>query len=298
MPGCDPRDKDVKMSDSFYEGLSREELEHHYNPQVSVPDHPQLAEARRAKSQLARESLQSWLNVPYGDSPRQVLDIFPADQPLAPVLLFIHGGYWRGGSKDDNCGFAPRFVQSGVTVVLVEHDLCPTVTVTDIVRQTRSAISWTYRNISRYNGNQSKLYVSGHSAGGHLAAMALVHDWETDGLPRNLIKGAVVMSGVMDLDMVMHVSVNGDIRMTPEIARANSPLLHPPLSGCPVLVAVGGAEPEGWQQMSKDYAQFCRERGVQCEYLEIPGANHYTMSNHLADAKSPLNQAMMKLMNL
>lgn len=286
------------MSDSVYKGFSKDELEYHYNPQLSVPDHPQLAEARRTKSQLARESLQAWLNVPYGNSPRQVLDIFPADSSLAPVLLFIHGGYWRGGSKDDNCGFAPIFVQNGVTVVLIEHDLCPTVTVTDIVRQTRSAISWTYRNINRYNGNPSKLYISGHSAGGHLAAMALTHDWEQEGLPRNLIKGAIVMSGVMDLDMVMHVSVNEEIRMTPEIARANNPLLHPPLAGCPVLVAAGGAEPDGWKQMSKDYFQFCQKRGVQCDYLEIPGANHYTMSNHLADATSGLNRAMMKLMNL
>jgi arylformamidase len=286
------------MSQIIYKGFRKEELEYQYNPQVSVPDYPQLAEVRRKKSQVAREALQSWLNVPYGNSPRQVLDIFPADQPLAPVLLFIHGGYWRGGSKDDNCGFAPLFVHKGATVVLLEHDLCPTVTVTDIVGQTRSAIAWTYHNINRYKGNPAKLFITGHSAGGHLAAMALAHVWEKEGLPRDIIKGAAVMSGVLDLDMVMNVNVNEDIRMTPEIAHDNSPLLHPPLSPCPILVAVGGAEPEGWKQMSKDYFQFCQEHGVEGEYLEIPGANHYTMANHLADAKSLLNQAIMKLMNL
>lgn len=286
------------MSQVVYKDLSRDELEYQYNPQVSVPNYSQLAEARRKKSQVAREALKSWLNVPYGNSPRQVLDIFPAHQPLAPVLLFIHGGYWRGGSKDDNCGFAPLFVQRGATVVLVEHDLCPTVTVTDIVRQTRSAIAWTYRNISRYHGNPSKLFVSGHSAGGHLAAMALAHDWEKEDLPRDMIKGGIVMSGVMDLDMVMHVKVNEEIRMTPDIARANSPLLHPPLSRCPILVAVGGAEPEGWKQMSKDYFLFCQKRDLPSEYLEVPGANHYTMSEHLADAGSPLSQAILKSINL
>ena len=286
------------MSEAVYKGLSKDELEYHYNPQVSVPEYPQLAEVRRQKSQVAREALKSQLNVSYGDSPRQVLDIFPADQPGAKVLLFIHGGYWRGGSKDDNCSFAPLFVKRGVTVVLVEHDLCPTVTVTDIVRQIRSAIAWTYRNIARYHGNPAQFFVSGHSAGGHLAAMALAHDWKSEGLPQDMVKGAVVMSGVMDLDMVMHVNVNEEIRMTPEIARANSPLLHPPLSRCPILVAVGGAEPEGWKQMSKDYFAFCQKHGLSCAYLEVPGANHYTMSEHLADAASPLNQAIVKLMNL
>ena len=106
------------------------------------------------------------------------------------------------------------------------------------------------------------------------------------------------MSGVYDLDMVMHVSANEQILMTPEIARENSPFIQPPRSVCPVLVAVGGVEPMGWKQMSKDYFRLCNERGLPCEYLEVAGANHYTMSDHLVDTKSPLNQAIMKLMNL
>jgi arylformamidase len=214
------------------------------------------------------------------------------------VLVYIHGGYWRSGSKDDNCNFAPAFVQRGATVVLVEYDLCPTVTVTDIVRQTRASIGWVFRNIMRHSGNPSKLYVSGHSAGGHLTAMALAHDWEKEGLPRNLIKGAVATSGVYDLEMVMQISVNEQVRMTPEIAKENSPFLHPPLSPCPVLVAVGDAEPKGWQQMSEDYFKLCKERGLDCQYLVVPGANHYTMSEHLADANSPLTQAMFKQLGL
>jgi arylformamidase len=150
----------------------------------------------------------------------------------------------------------------------------------------------------RYSGNPSKLYVSGHSAGGHLTAMVLAHDWERVGLPRDLIKGAVATSGVYDLDMVMEISVNEQVRMTPQIARENSPFLHPPLSACPVIVAVGGAEPKGWQQMSEDYFKFCEERALDCQYLVVPGANHYTMSEHLADTASPLAQAMFKQMGL
>ena len=286
------------MSSMSYKRFPPDELEYQYNPRVSVPEYPELAKRRATESRRARSTLKSWLDIPYGSSPREVLDIYPSERPGSPVLVYIHGGYWRSGSKDDNCNFAPAFVQRGATVAIVEYDLCPNVAVTDIVRQTRASIAWVYGNIARYGGDPSQLYISGHSAGGHLVAMALAHNWEKDGMPRGLIKGAVTMSGVHDLDMVMHVSANEQIRMTPEIAKENGPFLHPPLSVCPVIVAVGGAEPEGWKQMSKDYFKFCKDRGLDCEYLEVPDANHYTMSDHLADTKSPLNVAIMKLMNL
>jgi arylformamidase len=281
-----------------YKGFQPDELEYQYNPRVSVPEYPALAKRRATESRRVRSTLKSWLDIPYGNSAREVLDIYPSERPGGPVLLYIHGGYWRTGNKDDNCNFAPAFVQRGATVAVVEYDLCPNVTVTDIVRQTRASIAWVHRNIAGYGGDSSQLYVAGHSAGGHLVAMALAHDWEKAGLPRDLIRGAVAMSGVYDLDMVMHVSANEQILMTPEIARENSPFIQPPRSVCPVLVAVGGVEPVGWKQMSKDYFRVCNERGLPCEYLEVAGANHYTMSDHLADTKSPLNQAIMKLMNL
>jgi arylformamidase len=286
------------MIDTGYRGFRQEEMEYQYNPRESVPEYPQLAKKRAEQSRRVRESAKSWLGVPYGSSPREKLDIYAADQPGGPVLIYIHGGYWRSGSKEDNCNFVPVFTKRGASVVLVEYDLCPTVTISDIVRQTRSAIAWAYRNILRYSGNPARIYVSGHSAGGHLTAMALAHDWANEGLPRDLIKGAVATSGVYDLDMVMRVSVQEQVRLTPELARKNSPFHHPPLPICPVIVAVGGAEPQGWQQMSEGFFKLCKERGLDCEYLIIPGANHYTMSEHLADAESPLAQAMLRQMNL
>ncbi len=286
------------MIDTGYRGFRQEEMEYQYNPRESVPEYPQLAKKRAEQSRRVRESAKSWLGVPYGSSPREKLDIYAADQPGGPVLIYIHGGYWRSGSKEDNCNFVPVFTKRGASVVLVEYDLCPNVTVSDIVRQTRSAIAWVYRNILRYSGNPAKIYLSGHSAGGHLTAMAMAHDWASEGLPRDLIKGAVATSGVYDLDMVMRISVQEQVKLTPELARENNPFVHPPLPICPIIVAVGGAEPQGWQQMSEDFFNLCKQRGVDCEYLIIPGANHYTMSEHLADAESPLAQAMLRQMNL
>jgi arylformamidase len=286
------------MSESPYKGFREEELEFQYNPRVSVPEYPELAKLRAAQARKVRQSAKSWLNVAYGTSPREMLDIYAADRPGGPVLVYIHGGYWRSGSKEDNCNFAPTFTRRGATVALIEYDLCPQVTVTDIVRQTRASIAWVYRNIVRYGGNPSKLFVSGHSAGSHLTAMALAHDWSQEGLPNDLIKGAVATSGVYDLDIVMRISVQEQVRLTPNLAKRNSPFLNPPRVKCPLVVAVGGDEPKGWQQMSEDYFQFCKENGMPVDYLVEPGANHYTMSEHLLDDSRPLTQAMIQQMGL
>ena len=117
-------------------------------------------------------------------------------------------------------------------------------------------------------------------------------------MPRDLIKGAAAITGVYDLDAVLHIGVNAEIRLTPEAARENSPLLHPPLPVAPLIVAVGGAEPEGWRGQSREFFRICRERGVDCEFIEIPGAHHYSMGLELIDVASPLTRAIFKQMGL
>lgn len=282
----------------LYKGFRPDEMEYQYNPRESVPEYPELAKVRAAQARKVRATAKSWLNVPYGNSPREMLDIYAADKPGGPVLVYIHGGYWRSGSKEDNCNFVPTFTKRGATVVLVEYDLCPQVTVTDIVRQTRSAIAWVCKNIIRYSGDPARIYVSGHSAGGHLTAMALAHDWATEGLPLDCIKGAVATSGVFDLEMVPKISVQEQVKLTPEAAKLNSPFLNAPKVKCPLVVAVGSDEPKGWQRMSEDYYNYCKQQGMSAEYLIVPGANHYTMSEQLLDETNPLAQAMIKQMKI
>src|ERR671915_1606296 len=150
----------IHMTETGYRGFRREEMEYQYNPRESVPEYPQLAKKRAEQARRVRESAKSWLGIPYGNSPREMLDIYAADKPGGPVLIYIHGGYWRSGSKEDNCNFVPTFTKRGATVVLVEYDLCPQVTVADIVRQTRASIAWVYKNIARYGGDPSKIFFS------------------------------------------------------------------------------------------------------------------------------------------
>ncbi len=226
------------------------------------------------------------------------MDIFPSEKRGAPVFVHIHGGYWIGGGKNHNCHFVELFGRAGVTVALLEYDLCPDVTVTEIVRQARSAIAWIYKNISAYGGDPSKLYICGVSAGGHLVAMVLAHDWEKVGLPCDMIKGGVAISGVYDLDAVLYLDVNKQVKLNPASARENSPFLHPPLPHAPLIVAVGGDEAKGWKQMSQDLYRLCKERGVDCEYLEVPNAHHFMLASDLADSGSLLTRAIFRQMGL
>jgi arylformamidase len=291
-------EENMSIAEDLYKGFGADEMEFQFNPRVTVPEYPELAKVRAAQARKVRESAKSWLDVPYGTSPREKLDIYAADRPRGPVLVFIHGGYWRSGSKEDNCNFVPVFTRRGATVAMAEYDLCPQVTVTDIVRQTRAAIAWVYKNIRNYGADPAKIFLAGHSAGGHLTAMALAHDWTKEGLPADLIKGAVATSGVYDLDMVTKISVQEQVRITPETARQNNPFTHPPRVKCPLVVAVGGDEPRGWQQMSEDYFNYAKQNGMNVEYLVEPGANHYTMSEHLLDESSPLTRAMIRQMGI
>ncbi|HEY1373158.1 MAG TPA: alpha/beta hydrolase [Candidatus Binatia bacterium] len=283
---------------AVYKNFTLRELEIHYNPQNAVADHASWSEKRNAASAANRKKLKGFLDVPYGASEREKLDIFPAEKTGAPVLIYFHGGYWRSGGKEQNAHFADLFTARGATIVVAGYDLAPSVTVTDIVRQARGAVAWVYKNISRHGADPAKLYIAGISAGGHLAAMALANDWQKAGLPRDIIKGATAITGVYDLDAVLHIGVNQEIRLTPEIAKENSPLLHPPPAVAPLIVAVGGAEPEGWRAQSREFFRICRERGVDCEFIEIPGGHHYSMGLELMDPASPLTRAMFEQIGL
>ncbi|HWP57344.1 MAG TPA: alpha/beta hydrolase [Candidatus Acidoferrales bacterium] len=286
------------MSEFVYKRFRKQEMELHFNPGGTVTDRERWTQERSKRSAAARAALKSWLNVRYGPRPRQVLDIFPAARPDAPVELFIHGGYWRSGSKDDYSFLASVLAPAGGLAVVIEYDLCPAVSVADIVEQARAAIAWTYGHIAEYGGDPAKIYLAGHSAGAHLAAMALACDWAALGLPKDLIKGAALISGVYDPEPVLHLSVNEDIRLAPDSARRNSPMLHPPLSSAPLIIAVGGDEPEGWRQMSREYFDLCRARGIDATYLEIPGAHHFSIPLLLADPTTALARALLGQMGL
>ena len=289
-----------------YRNLSPEALELEFNPRTVARNLDERLAASAAASAETRARLECVLDVRYGPGEKETLDIFPApgsgsgpgSGPGAPVQLFIHGGYWRAMDKSDYSFIADAFQPAGATTVVINYDLCPAVTLDTIVEQSNRSIAWTWRNIADYGGDPERLYVSGNSAGGHLTAMALAHDWEAEGLPAGIIKGAVPITGVMDCEPVLDITVNEEVRLEPEAARRLSPLRHPPRRALPLLIAVGGAEPRLWIGMSEDYAALCRAHGIECEYMEMPGQDHFDISRAVGDPESPLAHAMLRMMGL
>ena len=285
-----------------YRNLSPEALELEFNPRAVARNLDERLAASAAASAETRTRLDCVLDVRYGPGEKETLDIFPTADPGAgrgaPVHLFIHGGYWRAMDKSDYSFIADAFQPAGATTVVINYDLCPTVTLDTIVEQSNRSIAWTWRNIAQYGGDPERLYVSGNSAGGHLTAMALAHDWEAEGLPADIVKGAAPITGVMDCEPVLDITVNEEVRLDPEAARRLSPLRNPPRRALPLLVAVGGAEPRLWIEMSEDYAALCRKHGIDCEYMEMPDHDHFDISRAVGDPESPLARAMLCMMGL
>jgi arylformamidase len=265
------------------------------NPRAAVPDFQTYLDNAAARSLAVRLSLPCDLDVRYGDGPLQTLDVFPARGKDLPVHVFIHGGFWRGLDKDIYSEIAQPIVASGAIAILVNYDLCPAVTLDDIVQQILACVTWIYREAPRYGGDPDQISLSGHSAGAHLAAMALCHEWDREGLPMALIKAVVLISGIYDLVSVPRLSVNEEINLTQDMARRNSVMSAQPTVHCPALVTAGGEEPRLWLRQSSDYAQQLTRAGLVTRYLEVPGEHHFSLTDRLAEADHPLTRAMVDM---
>jgi arylformamidase len=271
-------------------------LDRMYNNRALVPAFPEHAERWMRDSALARVQMRSVLDLRYGLSARERLDVFPADRPGAPVAVFIHGGYWRALDKSDHSFVAPALHAMGATVVVPGYDLCPAVSIPQITMQMVKAMAWVYRHIEAYHGDPSRIVVIGHSAGGHLSAMMLRCLWPSFDrhLPRQLVHRALSISGVHDLDPLSRTPfLQVDLRLTPQdVARASPARLAAPEG---TLYAVAGAqESSEFVRQTQLIQQAWGQRAVPvCE--AIPGLNHFSVVESLCHSGSRLNQLARQL---
>jgi arylformamidase len=274
--------------------LSRE-----YNNRELFPDHPRHFARWQEASARARSTMTCTLDRAYGSSAGETLDIFPARKGDGSALMFIHGGYWRSLDKRDFSFLAPAWVDAGVSLVVVNYDLCPGVTIERIVQQMLAASAWLYRHAEEYGMDEERLYVSGHSAGGHLAAMMLAALWPVfdRSLPKDLYKGALAVSGVYDLRPLVQVGwLNGDLRLDEESAFKASPAYLPPATRARLTLAVGGLESSEFKRQAALLAQ--RWRPVLSGNVAMPGTDHFTVIDGLADPGNALFAAARRMMGL
>lgn len=256
-----------------------DDTESQYNPRKAVPDAEELALRGASRSAATRASRRARLDLRYGASPLSTLDVFPADAADAPLHVFLHGGYWRGRDKSDYSYVADALVPLGITTVVMNYDLCPAVELPAIVRQVRDGFQWIHAHARELGGDPATLTASGHSAGAHLIAAALPRKGEP--APAWTPRAAVLVSGIYELEPVLSISVNQEIRLRPEQVDAMSPMRHPPTAAVPLVVVAGGAETRSWVGQSQDFAKTCVAAGGTAVYVELPGLHHYSIMNAL-----------------
>ncbi len=273
-------------------------LAQHFNPRIAVPDFQEALERYAARSAAARQRLPGVYDLRYGVRPQQTFDLHRAVPPptgAPPLVLFLHGGYWRALDKRDHSFVAPLFVEAGVTLANVNYDLCPGVTLDEIVDDICEAVRYFAHHAPDYGADAQRLFLVGHSAGAHLVARMLAQDWAAAGLPADTITGAVVLSGIYEPEVVRHLAVNAEIGLTAAMAARHDCLRQPPTRQVPLLIAVGGAEPIGWIGQSRAYHDVCAAAGIDVQWMRVEGANHFTLLEDAMTAGSPLATAMLQL---
>jgi len=283
---------------AVWRGYDQESLDAQYNNRRRFPDYIARFEAWAQWSTATRTALDARLDLPFGDQPSERLDVFPAARSGAPLYVFIHGGYWYSLDKRDFSYVARGMVPNGVTTVVNNYALAPNVDMDEIVRQNRAALAWLWRSADELGADRDRIYVTGHSAGGHLAAMLLATNWRRfgDDLPSDLVKGACAISGLFELEPIRLAYLNQSLKLTPEMAARNSPALLDYPRPAPLFLVVGEDESTEYHRQSEHMAAKWRDLGYPCEYLVPRQLDHFAIVDCLIDPDADLVRRQLEQM--
>lgn len=277
----------------------RATLDAQYNLRARVPEFQSYFDRYDRMSAAFRQNAKGCLDLAYGPGARQGIDLFLPDAKAPPLAVFIHGGYWQSQDRKRFSFVAAPLIEAGAAVALIGYDLAPEVGMDAIVGQIRAGIAWLYKNGAELGYDPDQLVVSGHSAGGHLSAMALATDWASEGaLPDDLVKGICPISGIFDLEPIRLCYLNDVLGMDFEQARRYSPIRLPPRTRCPVTVTVGERETAAFLEQSRRYADHLRAAGVACELAVQPDLDHFSIVEAMAEPGSLTAQALCRQLGL
>ena len=281
--------------------MDQKERDDAYDQTVYAPNQPLLAARRKVASESVIKRFGPPERVAYGSSEFEKLDIYKAKQANAPVNVYIHGGAWRNGTAKDFAFLAETFVNAGAHSVILDFiqvqdaggSLMP------MIHQVRSAVAWVYKNAASFGGNPNRIYLTGHSSGAHLTGCTLVTDWQKDfGLPANIIKGGLMVSGMYDLKPVRLSKRSQYVSFTDEIEHALSSQRHLDKLNAPIIVAYGTQETPEFQRQGRDFAAAVKAAGKPVEHIVGVGFNHFEMQETLGNPYGIAGRAALRLMNL
>ena len=281
--------------------MDQKELDDAYDQAAYAPNIADVNKRREIASVRAREILGDPLRVAYGPSEIEKLDIYRTKRPNAPINVYVHGGAWRSGLARDHAAPAEMFVNAGahfvvpdfINVVESGGDLMPMAT------QVQRAIAWVYNNAASFGGDARRLYVSGHSSGAHLAGVATIADWDKDwGAPADIIKGALLCSGMYDLKPARLSARSSYVKFTDDTEEKLSTQRHLQRLNVPLILAYGAKETPEFQRQSRDFAAALKAAGKPVELIVGERYNHFEMPETLASPYGLLGRAALRQMQL
>ncbi len=250
----------------------------------------------RAESDRAVAGLDGYRDVRYDPDSGECLDVWgTAPGVLRPVVIAIHGGYWRMLSRHDTAFMAGTLARQGIATATVDYSLAPQARLEQIVRQVRAAVAWVHRQGERHGLDRGRIFVVGSSAGGHLAAMTAVAGWQADlGLPADVVKGVMAISGLFDLRPLVDSFANEWLFLDDTRAAALSPMLFPTPEGPSLVVAVAEKEATGFHTQSEQFhAMLTKDHDS--ELIVVTERNHFDVFLDLADPDSTLTRRLVRL---
>lgn len=291
------------MGEAVYRDYDAEALYAQYNNRGMIaPDVLEAIksdQARRADAFRAAAP-RAELDVAYGPHVRERLDLFLPEAANPPLFAFMHGGYWQWNDKDPFTFLCEQLVPGGAAFANIEYALCPQVSLTELTNQIRRAIAFLWREANRFGYDRDRIVVSGHSAGGHLTAMMMATDWHAfaEDLPADVVAAGLPISGIYDLEPVRLTPLNDALGLDAAEAQALSPELLTPSASAPMVVALGGDESDEFHRQADSLAAAWREAGIAAEILAVPGRDHFTVLNALAEPGHDVLAAANRLLGL
>lgn len=277
---------------NVYKNYNQEQLDYQYNTRLQVPDYADYFDRWEKQSRQTSEHNTVLRDIPFGDHPKERLDIFPSNIHHSKTLVFIHGGYWHLLDKSIFHFLAEHFLKYNITTVFVNYPLAPQSSIDEIVSSCRRALRWIHDNIKFYNGDPGELYLMGHSAGGHLTSMLLV------GEETKFVRAAISLSGIFRLEPVMLSYLNHSIGMDRENAMKNSPVFLSPANDCSLLLVTGTDESDEFKDQSEELYQCWKSKSGNTELLMVPQKNHYSILDAVIEKDSVLRAAIIHMMNV
>jgi arylformamidase len=280
--------------------MDQQALDDAYDQLAYASNRDQVAKRRVLNSERARAEIGAPQRVAYGPTEIERLDIYRTGKPSAPVNIFVHGGAWRANKAADYACLAEPFVRAGAHYVILDFanvdeaggSLFP------MVEQVRRAVGWVYRNAAAFGGDPQRLYLTAHSSGSHIGGCVVTHDWARDGFPDDILKGAMLGSGMYDLKPVRLSKRSKYVKFTDEMEQALSAQRHLDKLHTPLILAYGTCETPEFIRQTRDFHAAVKAAGKPVELLVGEGYNHFEMLETLANPYGLLGRAVLAQMRL